>query len=90
MAEGNGNEPDARIERLRQEHEAFQRELQQLLTAQVIQKSHIDDLLKVTQENTRQLEAESIARREKDATLDARVDKLVSAMGEFISRLPAR
>ena len=90
MAEGNGNEPDARIERLRQEHEAFQRELQQLLTAQVIQKSHIDDLLKVTQESTRQLEAESIARREKDAALDARVDKLVSAMGEFISRLPAR
>jgi hypothetical protein len=85
MAEGNGNERDARIERLQQEHEEFQRDLKQLLTAQVIQKTQIDDLLKITQEHTRQLEAESVARREKDAVLDARVDKLVSAIGEFIS-----
>jgi hypothetical protein len=65
-------------------HEQFQRDLNQLLTAQVIQKSQIDDLLKVTQENTRQMELS----REKDATFDARVDKLVWAIGEFISRLP--
>jgi len=67
-------------------HEEFQRDLNQLLTAQVIQKSQIDDLLKVTQENTRQLELS----REKDAALDARVDKLVSVLGELISRPPAR
>jgi len=67
-------------------HEEFQRDLNQLFTAQVIQKSQIDDLLKVTQKNTRQLELS----REKDAALDARVDKLVSALGEFISLPPAR
>ena len=67
-------------------HEEFQRDLNQLFTAQVIQKSQIDDLLKVTQENTRQLELS----REKDAALDARVDKLVSVLGELISRPPAR
>ena len=67
-------------------HEEFQRDLNQLFTAQVIQKSQIDDLLKVTQKNTRQLELS----REKDAALDARVDKLVSVLGELISRPPAR
>ena len=67
-------------------HEEFQRDLNHLLIAQVIQKSQIDDLLKVTQKNTRQLELS----REKDAALDARVDKLVSALGEFISLPPAR
>lgn len=63
-----------------QDHEEFQRDLKQLLTAQVIQKSQIGGLLKVTQENTRQLELS----REEDAALDARVDKLVSAIGEFV------
>lgn len=36
------------------------------------------------------LEAESAERRAKDAALDARVDKLISAIGEFISRRPSR
>ena len=90
MADGNGNERDARIERLRQEHEVFQRDLQQLLTAQVIQKSQIDDLLASQDKAMHHLEAETITRREKDAVLDARVDKLVSAIGEFISQLPTK
>jgi hypothetical protein len=34
------------------------------------------------------LEAESAERRAKDAALDARVDKLVSSIGELISRIP--
>jgi hypothetical protein len=34
------------------------------------------------------LEAEAIERRAKDAVLDARVDKLVIAIGELISRVP--
>jgi len=67
-------------------HEEFQRDLNHLLIAQVIQKSQIDNLLKVSQEQTRQLELS----REKDAALDARVDKLVSVLGELISRPPAR
>jgi hypothetical protein len=48
--------------------EEFQRDLKQPLTAQVIQNSQIDDLLKVTREQTRQIELG----REKDAALDAR------------------
>ena len=35
------------------------------------------------------LEAETAERRAKDAALDARVDKLVGAIGELISRMPA-
>ena len=57
----------------------------------------IDQLLKVTQEQTRQLEAEASERRSKDGSLqertsalDARVDKLVIAIGELVSRMPAR
>jgi len=34
------------------------------------------------------MEAESIARRETDVRLDARLDKLVSAIGQFIASLP--
>jgi hypothetical protein len=96
MAERNGDR-DSRMDRMERQHEQFQSDLKQLLIAQVIQKEQIDQLLKVTQEHTRQLEqqtrqleAEGIVRREKDAVLDARVDNLVSAIGDFISRLPAK
>jgi septal ring factor EnvC (AmiA/AmiB activator) len=89
MAEGNGDR-DSRMDRIAREHEEFRADLKQLLIAQVIQKDQIDQLLKVTQEQTRQLEAEASERRAKDATLDARVDKLVSAIGELVSRMPAR
>jgi hypothetical protein len=34
------------------------------------------------------MEAESIARKETDAHLDARVDKLVFSIGELIARIP--
>jgi hypothetical protein len=34
------------------------------------------------------LEAEGVERRAKDAVLDARVDKLVSAIGQPIQRMP--
>jgi hypothetical protein len=88
VAEGNGSERDARLNRIEQEHDEFRRDMKNLLIAQVIQKSEIDDLLKLTREQTRQLELESTARREKDEALDARVDKLVSSIGELISRIP--
>ena len=89
MAESNGDQ-DARMDRVERDHAEFRAELKQLLIAQVIQKDQIDQLLKVTQEHTRQLEAEGAERRAKDAALDARVDKLVSAIGELVARMPAR
>jgi len=89
MAESNGDR-DSRMERIERDHELFRADLKQLLIAQVIQKDQIDDLLRVTQEHTRQLQAEAAERRAKDDVLDARVDKLVIAIGELVSRMPAR
>ena len=92
MAERNGDR-DSRMDRVEREHEQFQSDLKQLLIAQVIQKEQIDQLLKVTQEHTKHLEQQARQielGREKDAALDARVDSLARAIGEFISRLPAR
>ena len=61
------------------DHETFRREHKQLLIAQVLQKEQIEDLLRViTQEHSKQIPA-----------LNQRVDNLVSAIGEFIGRLPA-
>jgi hypothetical protein len=62
--------------------------LQQLLTAQVLQKDALDMQTRRIEQHTHQIEAESRERREKDAPLDARVDKLASAIGDFIHRLP--
>jgi hypothetical protein len=84
----NGEQRDARLGRLEQEHEEFQRDLKMLLTAQVIQKDQIDQLLKA-------IEIEGKERREKDATLEAqnraldqRVDNLVSSIADLIRRIP--
>lgn len=88
MPEPNGNERDARLERMERDHEEFRRDLRQLLTAQVLQKDAIDEVLKIAQENTRQLEIEAGERREKDAALDKRVNDLVSSIGDLIRRIP--
>jgi len=95
MAEGNGDR-ETRLDRIERalelmidDHERFRHDLQQLLTAQVLQKDALEQQAKLIEQHTRQIEAESKERREKDAALDARVDKLVSAIGELIRRLPA-
>ncbi|MBV9675773.1 MAG: hypothetical protein JO185_05530 [Acidobacteriaceae bacterium] len=83
MAEENGNR-DTRLDRIEralelfiQDHEQFRDDHKKLMIAQVLQKEAIDNLLKVTQEHTKRIDA-----------LDNRVDKLVSSIGTFISRLP--
>lgn len=86
MANSNGDERDARMERIEKQQEEFRRDAQLLLTAQVIQKDQIDQLPRVTQEHTRQFEADRGERLAKDAALDARVDKLVSAIGELVAK----
>jgi hypothetical protein len=95
MAGGNGNR-DTRLDRIERalelmidDHERFRHDLQQLLTAQVLQKDALEQQAKIIEQHTRQIEAESKERREKDAVLDARVDKLVSAIGELIRQRPA-
>jgi len=94
MAETNGSR-DSRMDRIERalelliaDHEQFRHDHKQLLTAQVLQKDEIDQLLKVTQEHTRQIEAERAARREETAALNKRVDDLVGAIGNLISRIP--
>jgi predicted nucleic acid-binding Zn-ribbon protein len=94
MAETNGSR-DSRIDRIERalelliaDHEQFRHDHKQLLTAQVLQKDEIDQLLKVTQEHTRQIEEERAARREETAALNKRVDDLVGAIGNLISRIP--
>ncbi|HEY3454911.1 MAG TPA: hypothetical protein VGK64_09940 [Bryobacteraceae bacterium] len=66
------------------DHERFRHDLQQLLTAQVLQKDALEQQAKLAEHHTQQI----LALREKDAALDARVDNLVSAIGELIRRLP--
>lgn len=92
MAEENGNR-ETRLDRIERalelmisDHEQFRVDLRQLLTAQVIQKDEIEQHTKQIMEQTKQIEQ----LRARDAVLDERVDKLVSAIGEYISRLPAR
>jgi hypothetical protein len=83
MADEDGGR-DARLDRIERimetmaaDSEQFRADHKQLLIAQVLQKDAIDQLLKVTQDHTRQIGA-----------LDQRVDNLVSAIGEFVRRLP--
>jgi hypothetical protein len=94
MAETNGNE-NTRLDRIEKvlelivsDHEQFRQEHKQLLIAQVVQSDQIAENAKQIAALTQRMEAESIARKETDARLDARVDKLVSSIGELIARIP--
>ncbi len=88
--EQNGNR-DTRLDRIEHalelmidDHERFRHDLRQLLTAQVLQKDGLEQQTRQIEQHTQQI----LALREKDAALDARVDKLVLAIGDFIRRLP--
>jgi hypothetical protein len=92
MPEANGDR-DTRMDRIERalelliaDHEQFRADHKQLLIAQVLQKDAIDQLLKLTQEHSQQIQQHS----QQIPALDARVDRLVSSIGEFISRLPPR
>jgi len=69
-------------------HQQFRADHKQLLIAQVLQKDAIDQLLKVTQELTRQIEAQDGRIARHNAELNQRVDNLVSAIGDLIRRIP--
>jgi response regulator RpfG family c-di-GMP phosphodiesterase len=81
--EQNGNR-DTRLDRIERaleliidDHERFRADLRQLLTAQVLQKDALEQQAKIVEQHTHQIGA-----------LNTRVDNLVSAIGEFIRRLP--
>jgi hypothetical protein len=94
MAETNGNQ-NTRLDRIEKalelminDHEQFSQEHKQLLIAQVVQSDQIAANARQIAALTQRMEAESIIRKETDARLDARVDKLVSSIGELIARIP--
>jgi len=94
MAETNGNQ-NTRLDRIEKalelminDHEQFRQEHKQLLIAQVVQSDQIAANARQIAALTQRMEAESIIRKETDARLDARVDKLVSSIGELIARIP--
>ncbi len=89
MAETNGSgrldRIEAILERLAEvqerDHEEFTRDHKQLMTWQVLMQDKMDKA-----EAARQKDREDAARE--SARLDARVDKLVSSIGELIARIP--
>ena len=88
MAETNGDR-DTRMDRIERtlemliaDHEQFRADHKQLLIAQVLQKESIEELYKVTKEQTRQIEQ----LRANGSETDKRIRDLVSAIGEFIRR----
>jgi hypothetical protein len=68
----NGSGSNERLNRIEAFQEEFQREMNQLLKAQVIQQGQMDD--------------DRTEWRERAKQLDARIATLVSAIGEFINR----
>ena len=50
----------------------------------------MQETTKQMEAQAKQLDAEAVARREKDAALDARVDSLVSSIGELIRTWSSR
>ena len=92
MPEQNGNR-DARLDRIERalelmidDHERFRHDLRQLLTAQVLQKDALEQQAKAFEQQAKIVETHTT----QIAALDARVDSLVSAIGDFIRRLPPR
>ena len=97
MPEENGSR-DTRLDRIERalellisDHEQFRVDLRQLLTAQVLQKAEIEEHTKQILAQSEQIGnlGDQIGNlRAKDAALDERVDKLVSAIGELVRRMP--
>jgi predicted transcriptional regulator len=100
MAEGNGAGRMDRIERtlemlaehqvkLEQNQEEFQRDLKQLLTSQVLQGDRLEKLATIVEENSRQIAEHSrqmADQRARGDDIDTRMGKLVSAIGQLISK----
>jgi hypothetical protein len=89
MAEGNGSGRIERIEALLEKMaERIEKMAERTTTNAWL---HEQRLLKI-EENLEQMQDEEkayrIAQRERDAAADARVDRIVTSIGELISRIP--
>lgn len=84
MAEGNGQNHEARISVLEQARKEMEDAL--LVTSQL--EARQSRLIKELANEQDAQRAEQKAARERSAALDARIDKLVSSIGELISRIP--
>jgi len=84
MAEGNGNEAKAALERLKARVDKRDEALSNLR----IWVKDLDDAM-VVQSRIERLQSEALEEsRARQKYLDDRVDKLVSAIGDLISRIP--
>lgn len=82
--------------KLEQNQEEFQRDLKQLLTSQVLQGDRLEKLATIVEENSRQIAEHSrqiaehsrqmAEQRARGDDIDTRMGKLVSAIGQLISK----
>jgi hypothetical protein len=91
------------LERLIADHERFRQDQSQLMTAQLLHNESVKRFLKVTLENSRQIEeqgkqieqqglqieAQGIQSRDRSDGIDLRIERLISAVGEFIRKTPS-
>lgn len=92
------------LERLIADHERFRQDHHQLMTAQLLHNESVKRFLKIVQENSRQIEeqgkqiekqgrqieAQGVQSRDRSDGIDMRIERLISAFGEFIRKTPSR
>ncbi|HEX4228864.1 MAG TPA: hypothetical protein VHZ07_09340 [Bryobacteraceae bacterium] len=90
------------LERLIADHERFRQDHNQLMTALLLHNESDKRFLKIAHENGRQIgeqgkqiekqslqiEAQGIQSRDRSDGIDLRIERLISAFGEFIRRTP--
>lgn len=91
------------LERLLADHERFRQDHNQLMTAQLLHNESVKRFLKITLENSRQIEeqgkqieqqsmqieAQGVQSRDRSDGIDMRIERLISAFGEFIRKTPS-
>ncbi len=87
MAESNGG---GRLDRLEGLLERMGERLDKVATMGYLHDERLSRIESSLEAESALLQTESAGRIAKDSVLDARVDKLVSSIGEFIARLPIK
>jgi hypothetical protein len=91
------------LERLIADHERFRQDHNQLMTAILLHNESEKRFTRIAQENNRrieeqakqieqqglQIEAQGIQYRDRSDGIDLRIERLISAVGEFIRRTPS-
>lgn len=66
----------------------MERDLASLRESVTITREAVHGLLETTKEQGRRIEQEATMRRDREQLVDERIDKLVSAIGELVRRIP--